>query len=222
MPADAEDVMVGRDLRLAQSTGGRLHLMNISSGVSVELIRRSRARGLSVTAEICPHHFTLNDERLRSFDSNCKVNPPLRSQDHVDACVAGLCDGTLDIIASGHAPRASEKKMQELDQAPFGMISLETTLGLVVTKLIQPGHLDWPTALAKLTINPARALNLNKGSLQIGADADIAVIDPHVRWIVDPSEFRCKSRNTPFAGWELQGRAEHVIVGGKLRFSRHQ
>ena len=156
MPADAEDVMVGRDLRLAQSTGGRLHLMNISSGVSVELIRRARARGLPVTAEICPHHFTLNDELLRSFDSNCKVNPPLRSQDHVDACVAGLSDGTLDVIATGHAPRAPEKKMQELDRAPFGMVGLETTLGLVVTKLIQPGHLDWPAALAKMTINPAR------------------------------------------------------------------
>ena len=220
MPADAEDVMVGRDLRLAQSTGGRLHLMNISSGVSVELIRRARARGLPVTAEICPHHFTLDDELLRSFDSNCKVNPPLRSRDHVDACVAGLSDGTLDVIASGHAPRASEKKMQELDRAPFGMVSLETTLGLVVTKLIQPGHLDWPAALAKMTINPARALSLNKGTLQVGADADITIIDPHVQWTVEPRQFRSKSCNSPLAGWQLQGQAERVIVGGELRFSR--
>ena len=217
MPADAEDVMTGRDLRLAQSTGGRLHLMNTSSSVSVELIRRTKARGVPVTAEICPQNFTLCDERLRSFDSNCKVNPPLRSQDHVDACIAGLCDGTLDVIASGHAPRASEKKMQELDRAPFGMVGLETSLALVVTKLIEPGHLDWPQALAKMTINPARVLGLSKGTLQIGADADITVIDPHVRWIVEPHTFRSKSSNTPLGGWELQGRAEHVIVGGEVK-----
>lgn len=217
MPADAEDVMTGRDLRLAQSTGGRLHLMNTSSSVSVELIRRTKAHGVPVTAEICPQNFTLSDERLRSFDSNCKVNPPLRSQDHVDACIAGLCDGTLDVIASGHAPRASEKKMQELDRAPFGMVGLETSLALVVTKLIQPGHLDWPQALAKMTINPARVLGLSKGTLQIGADADITLIDPHVRWIVEPHKFRSKSSNTPLGGWELQGRAEHVIVGGEVK-----
>ena len=217
MPAEAEDVATGRDLRLAEATGGRLHLMNISSAGSIELIRRAKGRGLRVTAAVCVPNLSLNDEQLRSFDSNCKVNPPLRSQDHVDACIAGLADGTIDVIASGHAPRASEKKMLELDAAPFGMINLETALALVITKLIEPGHLDWPTALAKLTINPARVLGLQKGTLQIGADADVTIIDPRARWTVDPHRFRSKSSNTPFAGYQLHGRAQHVIVGGDVK-----
>lgn len=218
MPLEAEDVMTSRDLRLAESTGGRLHLMNISSGNSVELIRRAKARGVRVTAEVCAPHFSLTDDKLRSFDANYKVNPPLRSEEHVRACIEGLADGSIDVIASGHAPRASEKKMQELDAAPFGMINLETTLALVVTKLIAPGHLDWPTALAKLTVNPARALGLKKGTLQIGADADITVIDPALRWIVDPTRFKSKSVNTPLAGVELQGKAVHVFVGGEQKY----
>lgn len=218
MPTEAEDVATGRDLRLAEATGGRLHLMNISSSGSVELIRRAKARGVQVTAEVCPHHFTLTDECLRSFDANCKVNPPLRSHDHVDACIAGLVDGTIDVIASGHAPRALEKKMQELDQAPFGIIGLETTLALVVSELIEPGHLDWPAALSKLTINPARALRVDKGTLAIGADADVTIIDPLARWVVQPEAFRSQSANTPLAGRELTGRAETVIVGGAIKY----
>lgn len=218
MPADAEDVMTSRDLRLAESTRGRLHLMNISSGGSVELIRRAKARGVKVTAEVCVPHFSMNDENLRSFDANYKINPPLRSEEHVRACIEGLVDGTIDVIASGHAPRASEKKMQELDAAPFGMTQLETALALVVTKLIAPGHLDWPTALAKLTINPARALGLAKGTLAVGADADVTVIAPEQRWIVDPMRFKSKSINTPLAGIELIGKAAHVIVAGDVKY----
>lgn len=218
MPAEAEDVMTSRDLRLAESTGGRLHLMNISSSGSVEMIRRAKARGVRITAEVCAPHFSLTDDKLRSFDANYKVNPPLRSEEHVKACIDGLADGTIDIIASGHAPRASEKKMLELDQAPFGMINLETTLPLVITKLIAPGHLDWPTALAKLTINPARALGLPKGTLAVGADADVTIIDPDLRWIVDPTRFKSKSTNTPLAGVELQGKAVHAIVAGEVKF----
>ena len=215
MPAEAEDVMVSRDLRLAESTGGRLHLMNVSTAGSVELIRRAKSRGIRITAEIAPINFTLTDQSLRSFDSNCKLNPPLRSQSDVDACVAGLADGTIDVIASCHAPRASEKKMQELDLAPFGMVSLETTLPLAITKLIEPGHLDWPAALAKLTINPARVLGLAKGTLAIGADADVTIIDPQAEWTVDPGKFRSKSSNTPLAGMKLRGKAVQVLVGGK-------
>ncbi len=126
----------------------------------------------------------MTDDTLRTFDANCKVNPPLRSKNHVEACIAGLADDTIDVIASCHAPRASEKKLQELDRAPFGMVNLETTLGLVVKYLIEPNHLSWPQAIAKLTINPARALGLTKGTLQVGADADITIIDPEVRWTV--------------------------------------
>jgi dihydroorotase len=218
MPAVAEDVMTGRDIALADATGGRIHIMHVSSAGSVDLIRRAKGRGVRVTTEVCPHHFTLTDESLRSFDSNYKMSPPLRGQEHVDACIAGLRDGTIDVICTDHAPHALEKKMRELDQAPFGIVGLETALGLVVTRLIAPGHLDWPTALAKMTINPARILGINKGTLAIGADADITVIDPEARWTVNPARFRSKSTNTPFAGWNLQGRADTVIVGGRIKY----
>jgi dihydroorotase len=220
IPAAAEDVMTSRDIALAEATGGRLHMMHVSTSGAVEIIRRAKRRNVRVTAEVTPHHFTLTDECLRKFDSNCKMNPPLRSQDHVEACIAGLADGTIDAIASDHAPHAKEKKMQELDQAPFGIVGLETALGLVITRLVEPGHLDWSNALAKMTVNPARILGIPKGTLKIGADADITIIDPEVRWRVDPAEFRSKSTNTPFAGWELKGRAVTVIVGGLVKFRR--
>jgi len=219
MPAAAEDVMVGRDISLAQATGGRIHIMHVSSAGSVELIRRAKSRGVRITTEVCPHHFALTDESLRSFDSNFKMSPPLRDQRDIDTCIAGLADGTIDCIVTDHAPHAREKKMLELDQAPFGIVGLETSLGLVITKLIEPGHLDWPTALAKMTINPARVLGIDKGTLAIGADADVTVIDPDVRWTVDPKKFRSKSVNSPFTGWNLRGRADTVIVGGRIKFA---
>jgi dihydroorotase len=222
IPAAAEDVMISRDISLAEATGGRLHIMHLSTVNGVEALRRAKLRGVRVTAEVTPHHFTLTDDCLRAFDSNFKMNPPLRGAEHVETIIAGLKDGTIDCIASDHAPHAKEKKMQELDQAPFGIVGLETSLGLVVTRLIAPGHLDWPTALAKMTINPARILKLDKGTLRIGADADITVIDPEVRWRVDPGKFRSKSSNTPFAGWELQGRAEVVVVGGEVKLRRNE
>ena len=218
LPTEAEDMMTARDLRLAESTGGRLHIFNVSSAESVEMIRRAKSRNVPVTAEVCPHHFSLTDRNLRSFDSNCKVNPPLRDDRCVEACIQGLVDGTLDVIASGHAPRASEKKMQELDQAPYGMIGLETTLGLVVSKLIEPGYLDWSTALSKMTTQPAQVLGLDKGTLQIGADADITIIDPHTKWTVSKDQFQSKSSNTPLTGVELLGRADTVIVGGNIKY----
>ncbi|MBN2473684.1 MAG: dihydroorotase [Pirellulales bacterium] len=220
MPTAAEDVMASRDIALAEATGGRYHLMHVSTGGAVDTVRRAKRRGIRVTTEICPHHFTLTDENLRSFDANFKMNPPLRGAGHVKGCIDGLVDGTIDAIVSDHAPHAKEKKMQELDQAPFGIVGLETSLGLVITRLIEPGHLDWSTALAKMTCNPAHILHIPKGTLQVGADADVTIIDPKVRWTVDPTEFRSKSTNTPFAGWELTGRAEVVIVGGRVKFDR--
>lgn len=218
MPPAAEDVMASRDIALAEATGGRFHLMHVSSGGAVDAVRRAKRRGVRVTCEVTPHHFTLTDECLRLFDANYKMNPPLRGKGHVKGCIDGLIDGTIDVIASDHAPHAKEKKMQELDRAPFGIIGLETTLGLVVTRLIEPGHLDWPTALAKMTINPARILGIPKGTLQIGADADVTIIDPSARWTVDPKQFRSKSTNTPFTDWELTGRAAVVIVGGRVKY----
>ncbi len=220
IPAAAEDVMVSRDVALAEATRGRLHVMHVSSGGSIHIIRRAKKRGVRVTTEVTPHHFTLTDECLRTFDSNYKMNPPLRGPGHVQACIEGLQDGTIDCIVTDHAPHAKEKKMRELDQAPFGVVGLETALGLVVTRLIEPGHLTWSQALEKMTINPARVIGVPKGTLAAGADADVVIIDPKARWKVDPGKFLSKSSNTPFAGWELTGRAETVIVGGKVKFQR--
>jgi dihydroorotase len=218
MPSAAEDVMVGRDIVLAEATGGRIHVMHVSTSGAIEIIRRAKRRQVRVTTEICPHHFTLTDDCLRTFDSNYKMSPPLRSRSDVDACIAALNDGTIDVICTDHAPHAAEKKMQELDRAPFGILGLETALGLVVTQLIEPGHLTWPQAIEKLTINPARVLGIAKGSLAPGADADVTIIDPECQWTVDKTRFRSKSENSPFDGWRLRGRAETVIVGGRVKF----
>ncbi len=218
MPSAAEDVMTGRDIVLAEATGGRIHLMHVSTSGSVELVRRAKRRGVRITTEVCPHHFSLSDESLRSFDSNFKMSPPLRAQSDVEACIAGLVDGTIDVIATDHAPHALEKKMQELDRAPFGIVGLETALGLVGRQLVEPGHLTWPQAIERMTINPARILGIPKGTLAVGADADVTIIDPAARWRVVPARFRSKSTNTPFAGWDLVGRADTVIVGGRVKY----
>ena len=221
MPAAAEDIMVARDIRLAEITGGRLHIQHISTARSVELVREGKRRGVRVTAEACPHHFTLTDEALRTFDSNYKMNPPLRTWSDVEAVIGGLKDNTIEFIATDHAPHAREKKMREIDQAPFGIVGLETLIPITALSLIEPGHLTWPEALAKLTNNPANLLGLtDKGTLRAGADADIAVIDPDTPWTIDPSQFRSKSRNTPFGGWRVRWRADTVIVGGEVRFTR--
>ncbi len=220
MPAAAEDIMVARDIRIAEITGGRLHIQHISTARSVELVREGKRRGVSVTAEACPHHFTLTDECLRTFDSNFKMNPPLRTWTDVEAVISGLADGTIEILATDHAPHSPEKKARELDKAPFGIVGLETLLPIVVKGLIEPGHLSWPEAIRKLTINPAQLLGISKGTLKAGADADVTIIDPETRWTIQPERFRSKSRNTPYAGWSVRGRAHTVIVNGEVRF-RH-
>jgi dihydroorotase len=220
IPAAAEEVMILRDIALAAATGGRVHVMHVSTAGSVEAVRQAKARGVRVTAEAAPHHFSLTDEKLRGFDPNFKMNPPLRTKEDTAAIIAGLADGTIDAVASDHAPHAAEKKLREIDQAPFGIVGLETALGLVVTNLIEPGRIDWPAAIRLMSLNPARILGLNKGTLALGADADITVIDPKVRWTVDPQTFRSKSRNTAFAGEALIGRAEATIVGGRVKFQR--
>jgi dihydroorotase len=219
MPAAAEDIMVARDIRLTEITGGRLHIQHISTSRSVELVREGKRRGVRVTAEACPHHFTLTDQCLRSFDSNYKMNPPLRTWSDVEAVIVGLKDGTIELIATDHAPHAPEKKMRELDIAPFGIIGLETLIPVTVRGLIEPGHLTWPEVIRKLTINPARLLGIDKGTLRSGADADVTIIDPEARWTIDPTLFHSRSRNTPFGGWEVRGRAHTVIVGGEIRYT---
>lgn len=217
MPAAAEDLMVSRDVTLAELTGGRVHIMHISTAGSVDAVRRARGRGVRVTTEACPHHFTLTDECLRSFDSNFKMSPPLRSQADRDAVVEGLVDGTIEVIVTDHAPHAREKKMRELDLAPFGIVGLETLVPMCVRGLIEPGHLEWPAVIEKLTINPSRILGIDKGTLLPGADADVTIIDPECRWMIDPEQFRSKSHNTPYAGWEVKGRARMTIVGGRVK-----
>jgi dihydroorotase len=219
MPPAAEDIMVARDIRLTEITGGRLHIQHISTARSVELVREGKRRGVKVTAEACPHHFTLTDERLRSFDSNFKMNPPLRTWSDVEAVIGGLKDGTIEILATDHAPHAPEKKMRELDLAPFGVIGLETLIPITATYLVEPGHLNWYEAIRKLTINPAQLLGIPKGTLRAGAEADVTLIDPSTVWTIDPARFRSKSRNCPFAGWEVRGRAHTVIVGGEVRYT---
>lgn len=217
MPAAAEDIMVARDIRLAEITGGRLHIQHISTARSVELVREGKRRGVKVTAEACPHHFTLTDERLRTFDSNYKMNPPLRTWPDIEAVIGGLQDGTIEILATDHAPHSPEKKMRELDQAPFGIVGLETLIPITVTGLIEPGHLSWSDVIRKLTINPAQLVGIPKGTLKPGVDADVTIIDPETRWTIDPTKFLSKSRNTPYGGWDVRGRAHTVIVCGEVR-----
>ncbi|MDW8223846.1 MAG: dihydroorotase [Gemmatales bacterium] len=218
MPAAAEEIMVARDLILAEQTRGRLHILHVSTAGSVEMIRRAKERGVAVTCEACVHHFSLTEEALRSFDSNFKMNPPLRTRRDVEAILEGLRDGTIDAIVTDHAPHAPEKKLRELDQAPFGVIGLETLLPICIKTLIEPRVLTWSELIAKLTVNPARILGLDRGTLRPGAWADVTVIDPDLEWTIDPTRFRSKSRNCPFAGWPVRGRAVAVFVAGQLRY----
>lgn len=215
MPNAAEDIMVARNLALAELTGARLHLAHISTVGSVRLIREAKARGIAVTAEACPHHFTLTDEATKTFDANAKMNPPLRTSIDVDALKEGLADGTIDVIATDHAPHAVQEKQLEFDAAPFGIVGLETALALTLA-LVNDGVLTLETAIRKLTVEPARAFGLKKGTLAPGADADIVILDPHREWIVDVSRFFSKGRNTPFAGWRMRGKVIKTIVAGRL------
>jgi dihydroorotase len=217
MPAAAEEVMVFREIELAALSGARVHILHVSTAGSVELIRRGKQRGVLVTGEACPHHFTLTDRCLRTFDSNFKMAPPLRTDADVQAILEGLRDGTLDVIATDHAPHAPEKKMRELDQAPNGIIGLETLVPVCIKALIEPGILTWPQLIAKLTINPAKVLGIDRGTLKPGAIADVTILDPNAEWTIDPKQFRSKSRNCPFAGWEVRGRAHTVLVGGVVK-----
>ncbi|MBC7324110.1 MAG: dihydroorotase [Moorella sp. (in: Bacteria)] len=220
IPAAAETIMVARDIILAEATGCRLHVAHVSTAGSVELIRQAKAKGLPVTAEVTPHHFSLTEEAVVNFDPNTKVNPPLRSAADVRAVREGLRDGTIDVIATDHAPHTVQEKDVEYGLAPFGMVGLETAVGLVWTKLVLPGVLDPVEAIAKMTVNPARILGLSKGILAVGADADITIIDPEHEEVVDPARFASKGRNTPFAGWRLKGLPVVTIVGGKIVFRR--
>lgn len=218
MPPVAEEIMVARDIALTEYTGGRLHIAHVSTARSVELIREAKRRGVRVTAEATPHHFSLNDESLRTFDTNLKMNPPLRTARDVEAIKEGLADGTIDVIASDHAPHSIEEKEVEFDAAPFGIIGLETTLGLVLTELVEPGVFDFSAAFATMTLHPAQILGVEGGRLQKGEKADVTIIDPLKKWTVAVHRFKSKSRNSPFGGRKLTGKIECVIIDGVTVF----
>ncbi len=215
IPDAAEEVMVARDIILAELTGGRVHIAHVSTAGSVELIRRAKAKGVRVTAEGTPHHFTLTDEAVREYRTQAKMNPPLRSQEDQEAVLAGLADGTIDVIATDHAPHALEEKEREFDDAPFGVIGLETALPLSL-KLVQDGYLSWEGLIRKLTVNPATIFNLPGGRLDVGMEADITLIDPDLEWVVQAHAFLSKGRNSPFQGWSVRGRAWMALVGGEI------
>jgi dihydroorotase len=218
IPAAAEEAMVARDLLLAEATGGRLHIAHVSTAGSVRLIREAKARGVRVTAEATPHHFTLTEEAVRGYNPQAKVNPPLRTEGDVQAIRRGLADGTIDVIATDHAPHAENEKQTEFDRAPFGMIGLETAVPLTLS-LVESGVLTPEQAVAKLTVLPARVMGLPKGHLGVGAEADIAIVDPQQHWVLEKNLLRSKSRNTPFLGRKMTGRVVHTLVGGQLVYS---
>ena len=216
-PGIAEDVMVARDLILAEYTGAALHIAHVSTAGAVRLIREAKLQGVRVTAETAPHYFCLTDDVLRSFDTNAKVYPPLRSAEDVAAIREGLRDGTLDVIATDHAPHAGTDKDVEFDYAATGLTGLETSLALSL-RLVHEGILTLPTLVRKMTALPAAILGVPKGTLQNGADADITVIDPGREWTIDRSLFRSRGKNTPFHGWNVKGKAVMTIVGGVVRY----
>jgi dihydroorotase len=217
MPSVAEDIMVFRDCSLAALTGGRLHIAHVSSAGAVELVRQFKANGVQVTAEATPHHFTLTDEALESFDTNLKVNPPIRSSIDIAAIQQGLAEGTIDAIATDHAPHSTIEKDVEFDYAAFGMIGLETALPLTL-RLVEQGLLSPLEAVAKLTTNPARIVDIDLGRLAPKLPADITLVDPQRELTVDVNQFRSKSRNSPFHGWHLRGKAVMVLRDGKVIF----
>jgi dihydroorotase len=214
-PNAAEAAMAARDCYLAALTGGRVHLCHVSARETVEVVRQAKRQGIAVTAEAAPHHLMLIDEALASYESKFKMNPPLRTREDVEAVVKGVADGTIDAIASDHAPHTAEEKEQELAACPNGVVGLETMLGVVLSI----AEIPFDRAIHAMTVAPARILGLQgKGVLEAGADADLTLIDPRASWTVDPAAFKSKGRSTPYGGMKLTGRAAHVIVGGRVCF----
>jgi dihydroorotase len=216
IPSEAEEIMVIRDILLARRTGGHVHIAHASTKGSVELIRWGKERGIRVTAEVCPHHLSLTEEAVEGYDTNAKMNPPLRTADDVAALQEAVRDGTVDCICTDHAPHHYDEKEREFADAPNGIVGLETAFGVVTTTLVAAGILDYPTLIERMSCAPARIFGLQGGTLRPRGIADVTVIDPERRWIVDPSAFLSKGRNTPYAGRELQGAARYTIVGGRL------
>ena len=215
-PNASEDTHILRDLSVAELTGGHIHIQHVSTRAGVEAIRRAKERGVRVTAEATPHHLLLTDEAVEGYRTDAKMNPPLRSAADVEAMRAGLRDGTLDVLATDHAPHHYDEKEQAFDDAPDGIVGLETSLGLVHTHLVRGGLIDLPTMVERMSVAPARAFGLAGGTLRAGSVSDVTVMNPETRWTVEAERFRSKGRNTPFDGWELVGRAVLTVVGGRI------
>lgn len=220
IPAAAENMMVYRDLQLAAMTGAHLHIQHVSTAEAVDLVRRAKAQGIRVTAEACPHHFTLTHEAVRHYDTHTKMNPPLRTAQDVAAVRAGMRDGTVDVIASDHAPHHASEKEREYTEAPFGIIGLETSVGLAL-RLYHEGELSLARLIAMYTIQAARILGIPHGTLQVGHLADVTILDPDHDVVIEAAGLRSRSKNSPFLGWRLRGAAMLTLVGGEVIFERH-
>jgi dihydroorotase len=215
-PSAGEEAIVMRNVLLAELCDHQVHCQHISAAGSVRILREARARGVKVSGEVCPHHIALTDDAIQNFDTNCKMNPPLRAKEDVAALLDGIADSTLTILCSDHAPHAQFEKEVEFDAAPFGIVGLETELGLFLDLLVHKTKtIDLPRLIEMFTVNPARLLQMEAGTLSVGRAADVTLIDPKLEWTVDSSAFHSMSRNTPFDGWKLRGRAVRTIVGGK-------
>ncbi|MEY2575897.1 MAG: dihydroorotase [Verrucomicrobiota bacterium] len=215
-PSAGEEAIVMRNVLLAELCDHQVHCQHISAAGSVRILREARARGVKVSGEVCPHHIALTDDAIQNFDTNCKMNPPLRATEDVAALLEGIADGTLSILCSDHAPHAQFEKEVEFDAAPFGIVGLETELGLFLDLLVHKTKtIELPRLIEMFTVNPARLLQIDAGTLSVGHAADVTLIDPDRQWTVDAATFQSISRNTPFDGWRLKGRAVRTIVGGK-------
>jgi len=216
IPNKSESIIIQRDIALAELTGGHIHISHVSTAEGAEAIRQAKQKGVRLSAEVTPHHLALTDACCKTFDTNTKVNPPLRTAEDVAALKKALQDGTIDIIASDHAPHLDSEKDLEYDQAPFGMIGLETTVAVAISELIEPKILSWPELIAKLTINPARLLGLDLGTLAEQKKADITIIDPEQKWTYNKEDIVSRSKNTPFIGWQFKGRVTECLVDGRI------
>jgi len=216
----AEETHVARDIMLAGITGARVHIAHISTAGSVNVVRRAKQEGLAITCEVTPHHLALTDAAVESFDTNTKMSPPLRSESDRAALIQGVVDGTIDAIATDHAPHHMDEKMLEYDHAPFGVIGLETALGVALTTLHHSGLVGLSRVIEMLTAGPARAFSLPGGTLSVGSDADVTILDLSKEWVVDPAKFKSKSRNTPFASRTLRGAIVTTFVAGRNVFKR--
>jgi len=222
IPAEAEEIMVIRDILLARLTHGHVHLAHMSTKGSVELIRWGKDRGINVTAEVCPHHLSLTEHAVEGYDTNAKMNPPLRTDEDVAALRDAVRDGTIDLVATDHAPHHYDEKEREFQNAPNGIVGLETALSVVVDSLVVAGHIDFGTLVDRMSCAPARLFGLPGGSLRIGGPADVTIFDPARRWTVDPARFLSRGRNTPYAGKTLTGRTICTVVGGNIVYTLNE